>query len=458
MKKDIKYIIKRILIGVGIALAIMFIKQNVYALVDDPLADQYNTLLEFNDSGSSEVVIIKDFYANWRNNSGTYEYTLPYENSNYSSCEGKTITSNYYRVSAYSMPSYPSTSELGSNWSCSSYSKRYVTLAGVKVTINYNFEKDKYYKINLWYLKEKEGSLPRAPLENQSFLSNPPDINIKHNNIIEDFGGNYGSYTLLEGPYNQSSDSSYYDWLGISYTFKVLEDTNQVVLWYGYNPNSTKITGVKTYPSNFTSSTESPLFVYNTFESANSSNMPFANLTHTRPFIYEFDKEQFDIDTGSGGSDYEFNYFSDVQSSINDTILDINDEIYGINQVFDNNLGVVNVGNYNIATLITFPINFLKTFNSDTICSPISINLPINNATISIPCFKDFFIGIFGENLLGIVQTLIMGSIALFLIFDFYDFCMKILSPDGLITYEDDVVSVNKSTGEVIHHKRRGTR
>ena len=29
--RDIKYIIKRIIIGVGIALAMMFIKQNVYA-------------------------------------------------------------------------------------------------------------------------------------------------------------------------------------------------------------------------------------------------------------------------------------------------------------------------------------------------------------------------------------------------------------------------------------------
>lgn len=405
MKKDIKYIIKRIIIGVGIALALMFIKQNVYASeINDLLAGNNTTLIDYRNMGDYYV---SDIYVNYYQqkyivpvyNELTHTPTTP-STSTGNGCSGLSFKKYYYsnigNTDPYIMPSNPSTTVLGANWGgCSLSNTKYMTFGGIVLDIpSYTFEKDKYYKINMYYLNEYNNSSRDLTINNA--INDPEDLKVKMNSTLEVYSMQYLTLEYNEGPYLevQNSSSSFYNWLLISIIIKANEDTTGPIIYFGYNPSDSLITGNTTFPSTFTSNDHLPLLMFN-YNVGNSSWANAMNLTSTRPFIYEYIVENPSIQVPD--------YYDGIQSEIEGIIGEINDGIYTGDNTLDiisGGGGGINFGNYTFTEILTMPIRFLQTLSNETTCSPINMNIPINNATIEIPCFSNFFKNIFGDNLL----------------------------------------------------------
>ena len=298
----------------------------------------------------------------------------------------------------------------------------------------------------MYYINEYNNTTRDSIVNNT--INDPEDLKVKIPTTLEVYSMQYMTIDYENGPFTQvqNTTSSYYNWLLISIILKVNEDTTNPVLYFGYNPSSTLISGTSTYPESFTTYTNTPLLMYNR-NKGTSSWANAMNLNGVRPFVYEYVVENPSIQLPE--------YYNDVKSDIEDVIGDINNGSYDLNNTPDV-IGNFNIGEFAFSDLLTMPVRFLQTLQTNTTCEPITLTLPLgNNSTMTLPCLSTFFNNLLGENLVNVIQVLIMGSISLFLLFDFYDFIIHIADPSGLLYYENSVEIVNSKTGEVNTYTRR---
>lgn len=445
MKRDIKYIIKRILIGVGIALLLGFIKDNVYASeYNDLLAGNNTELIDYRYFGD---VYVNDIYVNWYQsqyvvpvyNTSTHTATTP-STSTSNGCYGLTRKNNYYASigsnDPYNMPVYPSTPVLGANWGgCSLSNTKYMTLGGIILDItnpNYIFEEGKYYKINMYYINEYSNSSRDSIVNNT--INDPEDLKVIVPNTMEVYSMQYMTIDYEQGPFTQvqNTTSSFYNWLLISIVLKTNQDTTNPVIYFGYNPSSTLISGTSNYPESFTSSFNSPLLMYNR-NKGNSSWANAMNLNGVRPFIYEYTVENPSIQ------------IPDFSSMVEDQLSDINDDITsGIENgtytpsneldAFTGGGGGTGFafGTNNISDILIVPLRFLQKFNSDTTCEPLQIPLPMIN-DFEFPCISTFFVDFFGSDLYSMIQLILSCYVGLKICLAFYRLVLNILDPQTYV-------------------------
>lgn len=444
MKKDIKYIIKRIIIGVGISLALMFIKQNVYASeINDLLSGNNTTLINYQDMGDYYV---SDIYVNYYQqkyvvpvyNTSTHTPTTP-STSTANGCSGlsfkKSFYSNIGTNDPYIKPANPSTSTLGANWGgCALSNTKYMTFGGIVLDIpNYTFEKDKYYKINMYYLNEYNNSSRDLTINNA--INDPEDLKVKLNSTLEVYSMQYLMLDYNQGPYVevQDSTSSFYNWLLISIVIKANEDTTAPIIYFGYNPSDNLITGNTTYPSTFTSNDHLPLLMFN-YNTGTSSWANAMNLTSTRPFIYEYIVEEPSIQ------------IPDFSSAIQDTIGEINQNIkdnlqdgtYTGGDVLDAFSGGgggagIAFGTNNLSDILVIPLRFMQKFNSETTCQPVEIPLPKLNSNIALPCMSSFYSTFLGNDIFTIVQLIMGVGLGFKVCMAFYYTTLNLLDPTKYI-------------------------
>lgn len=409
MKRDIKYIIKRILIGAGIALLLGFINQNVYAFEWTTTEDEY--IYTSNNVGLSYSYL--SFYSS-RSPSYPYSQTSLLNGTNFNnnilSCSSTTISDVNYCIgmagdeNGATSSFYGPYNFLGFEYTFTNTTlpagNYYIILSGAYNNIlNANYVTDFEYNEDLL-------------LDSSTYSVNTNNINIK--SVL--FSSNVDN-TIIYGNY---WDKIFY----FKIYFEVLEEVSNFKFTIG---DLSTQTGVL---SSFNNSTfENYLYRYN-FAAMNVYNR--YSYIFMYPMIY---------------SHTPGDIFPDFSTMVEDQLSEIDDEItsgiqngeYTIQNDLDAFSGGgggagIAFGNNNISDILTIPLQFLQRFNSDTTCEPLTIPLPKLNTNMSLPCMSTFFQGMFGAELFAIIQLILGVGVAFKVSMAFYYTILNILDPQRLIT------------------------
>ena len=406
--RDIKYIIKRIIIGVGIALAMMFIRQNVYAY-------EWET--------SSDVPIDTSSYqfvSNIQVSIGRYPATGSLQcpsNGNY--------------------PIITQASNINANFAIGTDSGDYVSTTGIQ---NARTQLSTMYH-DRWYVSF--GTYEFQPNTLYKVI-----IPLAYNsNVFTSMLDNVNESKILDDTIYSFSDESF-DVYSASYSFNTtndIEENNSTFPTYMYFSVLFSTTAINenalTLYINGDTDIIHSLTAFNTISDSNYLFRPNWNRTTCatsfygqysnrfyKPFLYTTSTEadNWYID----GNDFITSGTSDIKDAIDEIV----DGTFSSDELFPylNNGGVVYGDNeYTLQDLLLVPLNFLKAFvKNDDECIGPTIPLPIGaNNSFVLPCATQFFGTIFSSTFILSIKSIFGVVFGCIIIINLYNDINVILSP-----------------------------
>lgn len=404
--KDIKYIIKRIIIGIGIALALMFIRQNVFAY-------------EWETDGD---VLINDIYFKSRR-----YYVLP-RRSGTSTSEPvypQTVQSTYYDFLSSSITS-TSGSPIGNTTipgNTRSFGPYFIQSERLDFTGTTFYPNINYYVIVPYGYNNNVFSSLSSNVNEDKILDSSTYTTNSNYTSISSASLSFGIPNDLENP----ATFSYYYYFKIAFT--VSEEVNDLIIDIGtYGSQNFIFTGYNTYSfdnyllkSNFLCNS----WVANSTCSYRSERMYF-------PFIY----------THVAGSIYPSGG-SIADSTSNDIKTEIQQIIDG--QFTDDlNLPDLNGGGrkfgdneYSLQDLLLMPIEFIQKLTTSNTCVSPSVPVPGLNGTMQLPCLTSFATSILGSEIVDMIKIILGCILGFKIIVALYNSILHILSPDHLLWVDD---------------------
>lgn len=390
--KDIKYIIKRIIIGVGITLAIMFIRQNVYAY-------------EWETSSDTQIPTTDYSVAVSKRTSHRFSMNPSYSLSTDDSFDYFNQTANAPTSGAYYSNIIPV----------------YYNNLGL-IFSNITLEPNTYYKVII-------------PIRYNSQVFTSLTNNVNQDKILDSSNyttnnSNWSVYSATLG-FNIENDldtnSNYPLYMYFNIIFSGTTSVSDLEIYInGNNTISHTITSYNTISdSNY-------LFKTNmTCSSPSSGNCTYYTNRIYNPFLY----------TTSTSAD---NWFVDGNDVISSGTTSIKDEIESIiNGQFSEDLSFpsVNTGefaygenDYSLQDLLIMPLQFLKGFiNESSECSGIQLPLPGFNAHFTLTCPSVFATSILGASLVYIIKQILGFCLCFAILYDCYNTVIRLLSPLDLM-------------------------
>lgn len=401
--KDLKYIIKRIIIGTGIALAVMFMKQNVFAY-------EWTTEGDVQLSTIDNPITIYRFYNNsYSSSSPSFPFTASGNND--------TVT-------------FPRTAESGSTngsfYNVSPAGSYYVT--GLTLYFNgFVFEPNINYYI----------VYPIAYNPDYSSLSYNNDVLLDSSSYSS--SSNY--VTISSASYSTGSlndvevSSAYPNIMYFKIFFSTSEEINNLMLYINTDGIGTNNRKSITYSSYNTTSFNDYLYRYNNGCTSYSSCSPLRYYTRSyKPFVYTWAGSI--TPAPADGNDIASDVSSDIKTQIQDIIDgqftdDLNfPYLNGGGRTFGDNT-------YTLQDLLIMPLNFVQKLTSSDTCSPLTVPVPGLNATMQLPCLSTFASSMLGQQIVDMIK-LIVGCILGFKILTaLYNSILHIFDPQHLLWVDD---------------------
>lgn len=407
--KDFKYIIKRIIIGTGIALALMFIRQNVFAY-------------EWETDGD---VLINDIYFKSRR-----YYVLPRKSGTSTSepVYPQTVQSTYYDFLSSSITS-TSGSPIGNTTipgNTRSFGPYFIQSERLDFTGTTFYPNINYYVIVPYGYNNNVFSSLSSNVNEDKILDSSTYTTNSNYTSISSASLSFGIPNDLENP----ATFSYYYYFKIAFT--VSEEVNDLIIDIGtYGSQNFIFTGYNTYSfdnyllkSNFLCNS----WVANSTCSYRSERMYF-------PFIY----------THVAGSIYP----PDGNDSLQETSQDIKTAIDNIiNGQFSEDLDFPNLNGggrpfgtneKSLQELLLMPIEWLRTLVlDDTVCTGVNIPVPgFSSSTMTLPCLTPFVTNIFGNEFVIYIKAILGVVLGFNIIYALYRSVIHILSPDHFLWIDD---------------------
>lgn len=399
--KSLKYIIKRIIIGTGIALAVMFVKQNVYAYEWETSVDAPIDISNYNFGYASLTSSL------FRSKTPSYPETTNNLQTNFTS----TGSINSLSYSSNVIPFY--------------YNTIYLNTGG------YTFESDTYYKLVI-------------PIAYNSTVFTDLSTNFNTDKILDpttySFNNPNWSVYSASFAYGVSNDiennQTFPEYMYFSIIFSGSQSVNDLTLYInGSNTISHTVTAFNTISdSNYLFKTN---FTCSTFST--SATCGYYTQRGYKPFLYT---------TGVGPDGcHGSGCYLDGQDIADSTSMDIKDQIGQIiDGQFTDDLNLPDLdgggrkfgdNEYSVQDLLVMPLEFIKKLSTSDSCNPLDVPVPGLNATMSLPCLTTFASSMLGSNIVDLIK-LILGCILGFKILTaLYNSILHILSPDHLLWVDD---------------------
>lgn len=411
--RDIKYIIKRIIIGVGIALAIMFIKQNVYAYewetsADVPIFDE-NRIMVFT-------------YGVFPNQTTSFSYPVTYSSSQ---------NNQNFAVGSHAgaLPSSASIVERQTPMPMTIQNFQ-VYLFGVSLSANQRYK----LIIPMAYNDTIYSSL--SSNVNETLILDASTYSTNNNFI------NINSGSLAFGVENDIQDNANYPYyLYFNIQFTPTEDiTNQDIIIY-INGDSTTFTATVTSLNNFTFSNNIPYLLKSNKINVGSGYVGESSKwtnNFYKPFVYTTSQnaDNWYID----GNDIVASGSNDIKSKIDEIINGQFTEDLEFPHIFGG--GGLSFGEqeYTLQDLLIMPINFFRSLvSSDVSCQPIAIPVPGLTGNFYLPCMQTFAVSFIGQQLVDIIKLLLGCYIGFDIVFKVYNAIQRMLDPNEKLIYFDDI-------------------
>lgn len=398
--KDIKYILKRIIIGTGIALAIFFIRQTVFAY-------------EWTTEGDEQI--------------STVGVGVPF--------------SRYYNSSSGSGTTYPKTisgSSYGSPFNLNSESGY-----AYNNDTSFNYVHGPYYVIaykqNLSGITFESGKhyYVIIPLAYKSAMFTNQDTNLNETVVLDSSTYTSNSENIVidsasfasgvENDIEQNNNYPFYLYFKIN--FHATADVDDLILYI--NGDSTSSI---TYTAFNTTSFDDYLFIFNNQCTSVKSSCynPVSQRTY-KPFVYSHLPESIIPDGNVGLAGVT----DDIKNQINNIVNGEFSDDLSFPHVFDGS--GLSFGDYTFQDLLLMPLNWLKTiFTNTNTCTGITLPFPgVSNRTFTLPCASTFLTMFLGENLFFIVQLFIACTLGFKILYALFKSAIHIFSPDHFIWVDD---------------------
>lgn len=398
---DLKYIIKRVIIGTLIALAVMFIKQNVYAYEWETEVDTLQDTSSINFTNTAYLSVAFNMNPS---------YPLAASNSQTSFGPTQGIYGGNYLSNL--IPIY--------------YNSLTYDLSG------FSFESDTYYKIII-------------PIAYNSTVFTDLTSNFNTEKILDSntysFNNENWSVYSASFAFGVSNDieinATYPEYMYFSIIFSGSQPVTDLKLYINGNTNTSHtLTAFNTISdSNYLFKTK-----FTCTAPVNSRDCTYYTRRGYKPFLYT---------TGVGPDGCQGSgCYLDGQDVADNTSTDIKDQIGQIidGQFTDDlNLPDLNGGGrkfgdneYSVQDLLVMPLEFIKKLTTNDTCSPLSVPVPGLSGTMQLPCLSAFASSMLGANIVDLIK-LILGCILGFkILVALYNSILHILSPDHLL-YVDDI-------------------
>lgn len=400
--RDFKYIIKRVIIGTLIALAVMFVKQNVYAYEWETSVDSPIDISNYNFGYASLTSSL------FRSKTPSYPETTNNLQTNFTS----TGSINSLSYSSNVIPFY--------------YNTIYLNTGG------YTFESDTYYKLVI-------------PIAYNSTVFTDLSTNFNTDKILDpttySFNNPNWSVYSASFAYGVSNDieenQTFPEYMYFSIIFSGSQSVNDLTLYInGSNTISHTVTAFNTISdSNYLFKTN---FTCSTFST--SATCGYYTQRGYKPFLYT-------TGVGENGCQGDGCYL-DGNDIINNSSSDIKTAIDSIiNGQFTEDLEFpyMNGGGrpfgsneHSLQELLALPFEWLRTFvTDDNVCSGITLPLPGLSGQFTLPCLSAFMSSIFGSTFVIYLKMIIGVILGFKIIYALYRSVIHILSPDHLIWVDD---------------------
>lgn len=405
--KDIKYIIKRIIIGTGIALALMFIRQNVYAYEwtteGDVLVDtsSINTAL-------STYSARKTFYT-----SPTYTYNIPISRLGIAQFTGDSIYYNYSNTASYD-------------------SGTIVPLLYTGFDIYFpsiTFEPDvNYYVI--------------VPFPSSANWFSSMSQNVNEDKMLDSstYSGSSG-VTVSAASFSWNIDNPFNEGTSL---------IPSIVYWKIFFTVSEEISNIHIYIGDIDTTHTFPVTAYNTYSSNNwllrtnyNSSCTSFNANRTcyyytqnrfKPLLYTHIQGSIVPDDGN-------NVAADISTDIKTQIQQIIDGQFSEDLDFPYlNGGGRTFGDneYSLQDLLLMPINFIQKLTTDDTCTPLTVPVPGLTGNMQLPCASSFATSILGQQIVDMIKLIIGCILGFKILTALYNSILHIFSPQHLL-YVDDI-------------------
>lgn len=407
--RDIKYIIKRIIIGIGIATAMMFIRQNVYAY-------------EWETEGDEQITY--SYYKGTR-----YFFTSSVPNRPSSVSYPKTLDSSSATVGNYTTTDTTASGTpsgfIYGNYACIGPYYDYGDIfdfTGIEFTPNNNY----YVIIPYAYNNDTFTSVSSNVNENlvldpTTYTSNSNFTTITSASLV------FGVTNDLE---NNSSYPYYYYW---KISFIVSDTVNDLIFYIG-DPTAKTITYSAFNTTTFNNYLLKSKLLKDTY--ASSGVCSYRPEHYYKPFVYSHVAGSiFPIEDGNTVA-------SDVSSDIKTQI----DEIVNGQFTADLELPYLNGGgrpfgqqnDYSLQDLLILPLNFIQQLSTSEVCTPVTLPLPGLNGNMEMPCLSSFATSIVGEQIVDLVKLIIGCILGFRILTALYNSVIHIFDPQHLL-YVDDI-------------------
>ena len=407
--RDIKYIIKRIIIGTGIALAIMFIKQNVYAYEWETSAD---TLTQ----DTIRMYISADGI--FPNQTSSFSYPITYSSSSLDQNYAVGTNSGDYNSANIVQRQTPIPMSIVD---------LQIYLFGVSLNANQRYKLIVPYGYNNNIFSSLSNNV------NETLILDPTTYSI-NNNFIDI---NSGSLAFgVENDLQESSNYPYYMYFNIQFT--PTEDITNSDITISINGTYNRLLSASVSSLNtYTLSDNRQALISSNIVSGGSPVGQASYWTNNfyKPFLY----------TTSQQAD---NWYIDGNDIVSTGEIDIKGKI---NEIIDGqftddlnfpylNGGGLNFGenNYSLTDLLVMPIEFVRSFvTSSDACSPVAVPLPGITGTFYLPCVQTFATSMLGQTIVDIIKLIAGCTIGFRIITKIYNAVQRILDPEHLMYFDD---------------------
>lgn len=415
--RDFKYILKRIIIGTGIALAMMFIRQNVFAYEWETTSDTNIDLTNYQITSTIETSNGVNLVNSSLRCPPSYPINTTQSNIAQSFSSGTSSGSFISSSGIYSIRSQVSTQ----------FQNRWFVSFG-----SYEFSPDTYYKviIPLGYNNTVYTSL--ANNVNEDKVLNPSIYSFSE----ESFSVYSASFAF--GVENDlENNSTYPNYLYFNIIFSTNESNHQPLTLY-INGDSTVSHSLINFniisDSNYLFKTD-----YSRTACSTSYGGGYYSNRFYKPFLYT-------TQTGDVGCEGE-GCFIDGQVIADSTSNDIKSQIDQIiDGQFSNDMDLPNMGGggrkfgdngYTLQELLIMPIEFLQKFVSPQTCVSPSLPVPGLNGTMQLPCLSTFATAILGSELVEMIKLILGCFIGFKILVALYNSVIYILSPDRVFLSDE---------------------
>lgn len=401
--KDLKYIIKRIIIGTGIVLAVMFMKQNVFAY-------EWTTEGDEQISTSQKYLGVNFYYNNsYINNSNpSYPWTAT----------GNNTTQGFYsgNESGYAGGTRYISSSKGDYF----FTGLVVDLGTLVFEPNLNY----YVVVPLGY-----NSSDLLSYNNDKLLDS--SIYTSNSNYVTITNASFS----VGSPNDVESSSTYNSLIYFKIFFNVSQELTDLDLYINFNPALSSNRQSITYTAYKTTTFNNYLFKFgNGCTSISCSPSTYYSNRFYKPFLYTWAGSI--IPAPADGNDIASDVSSDIKTQIQDIIDgqftdDLNfPYLNGGGRTFGDNT-------YTLQDLLIMPLNFVQKLTSSDTCSPLTVPVPGLNATMQLPCLSTFASSMLGQQIVDMIK-LIVGCILGFKILTaLYNSILHIFDPQHLLWVDD---------------------